>query len=88
MWRLGLAELTARIHRFVGGQVVFPCGHCFQCDNCFGVCQDNAAERVDKSIGTNFDDDPADSSGERTGRPTGERMRGSRMRATKMRSST
>jgi Pyruvate/2-oxoacid:ferredoxin oxidoreductase delta subunit len=41
---------------------VFPCGYCFQCDNCFGVCPDDAAEKS-TTHRYQFDDDAADSSG-------------------------
>ncbi len=27
------------------------CGNCFQCDNCFGVCPDNAVMKVDEAHG-------------------------------------
>ncbi len=33
------------------------CGNCFQCDNCFGVCPDNAVMKIDEAHGYQFDYD-------------------------------
>ena len=33
------------------------CGNCFQCDNCFGVCPDNAVRKADEAHGYAFDYD-------------------------------
>ena len=31
------------------------CGNCFECDNCFGVCPDNAVVKLGPGQGYEFD---------------------------------
>jgi 2-oxoacid:acceptor oxidoreductase delta subunit (pyruvate/2-ketoisovalerate family) len=65
--RLDAARRTSTFDEVVGGldeetalfeaRRCLSCGNCFQCDNCFGVCPDNAVQKVDEAHGYRFDYD-------------------------------
>ena len=49
----GLDETTAEFE----ARRCLSCGNCFQCDNCFGVCPDNAVQKVEDAHGYRFNYD-------------------------------
>ncbi len=63
--RLDAARRTSTFDEVVGGldettaefeaRRCLSCGNCFQCDNCFGVCPDNAVQKVADGHGYRFD---------------------------------